>query len=66
MLKEQNEQPASIMLEEFAVLSWPNISKFLGYCRSYLVSVALVIQDASQLIAQCRFWSMLTHRSVSC
>ena len=40
------------MLEEFANLSWPDLSKFLAYCRSYLVSVVMVIQNSSQLIAQ--------------
>jgi hypothetical protein len=49
LLKEQDEQPCSILLEEFASISWSGIDKFLSYCRSYLVSVTLVIQDISQL-----------------
>lgn len=50
LLKEQEEQPCGIMLEEFANISWYNADKFLSVCRSYLVNVTLVIQDASQLI----------------
>lgn len=50
LLKEQEEQPCSILLEEFANISWHGVDKFLSVCRSYLVSVTLVIQDASQLI----------------
>jgi len=50
LLKEQEEQPCGIMLEEFANISWQGADKFLSVCRSYLVSVTLVIQDASQLI----------------
>lgn len=50
LLKEQEEQPCGIMLEEFANISWPGVDKFLSVCRSYLVSTTLVIQDASQLI----------------
>lgn len=49
LLKEQEEQPCSIMLEEFANISWAGVDKFLSVCRSYLVSVTLVIQDSSQL-----------------
>ncbi len=49
MLKEQEEQPCSILLEEFANISWQGVDKFLSVCRSYLVSVTLIIQDASQL-----------------
>ncbi|RXK87022.1 YWFCY domain-containing protein [Filimonas effusa] len=51
LLREQDEQPSLIMLEEFATLSWPGLSKFLGYARSYLVAVVMVLQDAAQLIA---------------
>lgn len=51
LLKEQEEQPCAIILEEFANISWPSLDKFLAVCRSYLVSVTMVIQDASQLIA---------------
>ncbi|OJW06788.1 MAG: conjugal transfer protein TraG [Sphingobacteriales bacterium 44-15] len=50
LLKEQEEQPCNIMLEEFANISWHNADKFLSVCRSYLVNVTLIIQDASQLI----------------
>ncbi|MGC4234558.1 MAG: YWFCY domain-containing protein [Niabella sp.] len=50
LLKEQEEQPCGILLEEFANISWHNADKFLSICRSYLVNVTLVIQDASQLI----------------
>lgn len=50
LLKEQEQQPCGIMLEEFANISWHNADKFLSVCRSYLVNVTLVIQDASQLI----------------
>lgn len=50
LLKEQEEQPCDIMLEEFANISWHNADKFLSVCRSYLVNVTLIIQDASQLI----------------
>lgn len=50
LLKEQEEQPCGIMLEEFANISWHGADKFLSVCRSYLVNVTLVIQDASQLI----------------
>ena len=49
LLKEQDVQPTSIILEEFANISWPGVDTFLSVCRSYLVSVTLVIQDASQL-----------------
>ena len=49
LLKEQQEQPCSIMLEEFANISWAGVDKFLSVCRSYMVSVTLVIQDTSQL-----------------
>ncbi len=50
LLKEQQQQPCGILLEEFANISWYNADKFLSVCRSYLVNVTLVIQDASQLI----------------
>lgn len=50
LLKEQEEQPCGIMLEEFANISWQGADKFLSVCRSYLVSVTLIIQDASQLV----------------
>jgi len=50
LLKEQEEQPCGIMLEEFASISWHGVDRFLAVCRSYLVSVTLVIQDASQLV----------------
>lgn len=50
LLKEQQQQPCGILLEEFANISWHNADKFLSICRSYLVNVTLVIQDASQLI----------------
>ncbi len=50
LLKEQEEQPCGIILEEFANISWQGVDKFLSVCRSYLVSVTLIIQDASQLI----------------
>lgn len=50
LLKEQEEQPCGIMIEEFANVSWQGVDKFLSVCRSYLVSVTLVIQDASQLV----------------
>lgn len=49
LLKEQEEQPCSIVLEEFANISWHGVDKFLSVCRSYLVSTTLVIQDVSQL-----------------
>lgn len=49
LLKEQDQQPCGILLEEFANISWYNADKFLSVCRSYLVNVTLVIQDASQL-----------------
>ncbi|RXK81271.1 YWFCY domain-containing protein [Filimonas effusa] len=51
LLKEQEDQPCAIMLEEFANISWPYLDKFLAVCRSYLVSVTMVIQDSSQLVA---------------
>ncbi len=50
LLKEQEEQPCGILLEEFANISWHGADRFLSVCRSYLVNVTLVIQDASQLI----------------
>ncbi len=50
LLKEQEEQPCGILLEEFANISWHTADKFLSVCRSYLVNVTLIIQDASQLI----------------
>lgn len=50
LLKEQEEQPCGILLEEFANITWHSADKFLSICRSYLVNVTLVIQDASQLI----------------
>lgn len=50
LLKEQEEQPCGILLEEFANISWASADKFLSVCRSYLVNVTLIIQDASQLI----------------
>ncbi|HMR81640.1 MAG TPA: YWFCY domain-containing protein [Niabella sp.] len=50
LLKEQQQQPCGILLEEFANISWYNADKFLSVCRSYLVNVTMVIQDASQLI----------------
>jgi hypothetical protein len=50
LLKEQQQQPCGILLEEFANIAWYNADKFLSVCRSYLVNVILVIQDASQLI----------------
>lgn len=50
LLKEQEEQPCGILLEEFANISWHGADKFLSVCRSYLVNVTLVIQDASQLV----------------
>lgn len=49
LLKEQEQQPCGILLEEFANISWQGVDKFLSVCRSYLVSTTLVIQDASQL-----------------
>ncbi len=50
LLKEQQQQPCGILLEEFASIAWYDADKFLSVCRSYLVNVTLVIQDASQLI----------------
>ncbi|MDE1193138.1 MAG: YWFCY domain-containing protein [Arachidicoccus sp.] len=50
LLVEQQQQPCGILLEEFANISWQGIDKFLSVCRSYLVQVTLIIQDASQLI----------------
>lgn len=50
LLKEQEEQPCGILLEEFANISWHGVDKFLSVCRSYLVNTTLVIQDASQLV----------------
>ncbi|MDI3321406.1 YWFCY domain-containing protein [Pinibacter soli] len=50
LLKEQEEQPCGIVLEEFANISWHGVDKFLSVCRSYLVSTTLVIQDVSQLV----------------
>lgn len=50
LLGEQQEQPCEILLEEFANISWQGADKFLSVCRSYLVQVTLIIQDASQLI----------------
>lgn len=50
LLKEQEQQPCGIMLEEFANISWHGADKFLSVCRSYLVNVTLVVQNASQLI----------------
>lgn len=50
LLKEQEEQPCGILLEEFANISWYGADKFLSVCRSYLVNVTLVTQDASQLV----------------
>lgn len=50
LLKEQEEQPCGIVLEEFANISWHGVDKFLSVCRSYLVSTTLVVQDVSQLI----------------
>lgn len=50
LLKEQQQQPCGILLEEFANIAWYNADKFLSVCRSYLVNVTLVIQDASQLV----------------
>lgn len=50
LLKEQDQQPCGILLEEFANISWAGADKFLSVCRSYLVNVTLVIQDASQLV----------------
>lgn len=50
LLKEQDKQPCGILLEEFANISWQGIDRFLAICRSYLVSVTLVIQDSSQLV----------------
>lgn len=49
LLREQEEQPCSIILEEFANISWTGIDRFLAVCRSYLVSVTMIIQDSSQL-----------------
>lgn len=51
LLKEQEQQPCGILLEEFANISWHGAARFLSVCRSYLVNVTLVIQDASQLVA---------------
>ncbi|MBZ4187675.1 YWFCY domain-containing protein [Niabella beijingensis] len=50
LLKEQEEQPCGILLEEFANITWHSADKFLSICRSFLVNVTLVIQDASQLV----------------
>lgn len=50
LLVEQQEQPCEILLEEFANISWQGADKFLSICRSFLVQVTLIIQDASQLI----------------
>ncbi|WP_460767922.1 YWFCY domain-containing protein [Niabella terrae] len=50
LLQPQQEQPCGILLEEFASISWHNADKFLSVCRSFLVNVTLIIQDASQLI----------------
>ena len=45
LLKEQEEQPCGILLEEFANISWHNADKFLSICRSFLVNVTLIIQE---------------------
>src|SRR5690606_19173982 len=45
LLKDEEEQPCGIMLEEFANISWHGAGKFLSVCRSYLVNVTLVIKD---------------------
>lgn len=40
---------SSLVLEEFPTLFFNGIDRFLAVCRSYLVAITLVIQDASQL-----------------
>ncbi len=42
-------QKSSLVLEEFATLSFDGIDRFLAVCRSYKVAITMVIQDASQL-----------------
>lgn len=46
---EQEQQPLSIILEEFPSIYFSGIDKFLAVCRSYLVAVTMVVQDISQL-----------------
>ena len=46
---EQEQQPLSIILEEFPSIYFSGIDKFLAVCRSYSVAVTMVVQDISQL-----------------
>jgi hypothetical protein len=46
---EQQQQPLSLVLEEFPSIYFSGIDRFLAVCRSYLISVTMVVQDISQL-----------------
>lgn len=45
----KENRKTSLILEEFPTLYFNGIDRFLAVCRSYLVAITLVIQDASQL-----------------
>jgi len=46
---EQEQQPLSMVLEEFPSIYFSGIDRFLAICRSYLIAVTMVVQDISQL-----------------
>lgn len=49
MAIEQEQQPLSMVLEEFPSIYFSGIDRFLAVCRSYLIAVIMVVQDISQL-----------------
>jgi hypothetical protein len=46
---EQQQQPLSMVLEEFPSIYFSGIDRFLAVCRSYMIAVTMVVQDISQL-----------------
>lgn len=49
MAIEQQQQPLSMVLEEFPSIYFSGIDRFLAICRSYLIAATMVVQDISQL-----------------
>ena len=49
LANKPGSQKSSLVLEEFSSIFFNGIDKFLVVCRSYMVAITMVIQDASQL-----------------
>ncbi|MBN8837206.1 MAG: YWFCY domain-containing protein [Sphingobacteriia bacterium] len=49
LANKPGNQKSSLVLEEFSSIFFNGIDKFLAVCRSYMVAITMIIQDASQL-----------------